>query len=57
MARASARGRRNVVALTQAGRVTVARCHELARAAQDAMLEPLTDAERSTLADLLAKLA
>lgn len=49
--------RRNVVTLTQAGRAALARLDERIDAAQDALLEPLSAAERQQLIRLLHKIA
>lgn len=48
--------RRNVVTLTRAGQTALARLDELIDAAQDALLEPLTAAERQQLERLLQKI-
>jgi len=48
--------RRNVVTLTTAGQTALARLDERIDAAQDALLEPLTAAERKQLRRLLEKL-
>lgn len=48
--------RRNVVTLTSAGRTALARLDQRIDAAQDALLEPLSAAERRELSRLLQKL-
>jgi DNA-binding MarR family transcriptional regulator len=48
--------RRNVVTLTPAGQTALARLDERIDAAQEALLEPLTAAERQELSRLLQKL-
>ena len=48
--------RRNVVTLTQVGQTALARLDERIDAAQEALLEPLTAAERHELSRLLQKL-
>ena len=48
--------RRNVVTLTQAGQRALARLDKLIDAAQDALLEPLSAAERTQLSRLLQKI-
>jgi MarR family transcriptional regulator, lower aerobic nicotinate degradation pathway regulator len=48
--------RRNVVTLTPAGQTALARLDQRIDAAQDALLEPLTAAERHELSRLLQKL-
>jgi len=47
--------RRNVVAITPAGRATLRRLDEQVRAAQDDLLAPLSQAERDELERLLAR--
>jgi MarR family transcriptional regulator, lower aerobic nicotinate degradation pathway regulator len=48
--------RRNVIAITTRGAKTLERLDAVLAAVQDAVLEPLSDRERATLARLLAKL-
>jgi MarR family transcriptional regulator, lower aerobic nicotinate degradation pathway regulator len=48
--------RRNVVTLTRAGRSALARLDQLIDAAQDALLQPLSPAERQELTRLLQKI-
>jgi DNA-binding MarR family transcriptional regulator len=50
-------GRRNVVALTRAGRAELRRLDSVVAGIQDAFLEPLSDAERRQLLRILTKLA
>lgn len=49
--------RRNVVALTRAGRTELARLDKVVAAIQDEFLAPLTDTERRQLIRILTKLA
>ncbi len=48
--------RRNVIAITARGAETLQRLDSAVAAVQDAVLEPLSERERATLARLLAKL-
>jgi DNA-binding MarR family transcriptional regulator len=48
--------RRNVIAITPAGQARLAELDSVLAAVQDAVLEPLTERERTTLVRLLQKL-
>ncbi|MET7322557.1 MarR family winged helix-turn-helix transcriptional regulator [Streptomyces sp. NPDC005549] len=49
--------RKNAVSLTEEGGRVLARCEEAARAANDELLAPLTEDERTRLTDLVRRIA
>ncbi|MFE1201429.1 MarR family winged helix-turn-helix transcriptional regulator [Streptomyces sp. NPDC058762] len=49
--------RKNAVSLTEDGGRVLARCEEVARAANDELLAPLTEDERARLMDLVRRVA